>query len=210
MISLQKYSYKFILIHSTIKSHNWGNKATSATISHMIQLILFLFRPSFCCFFPWFETSVRFLSAVVLFMVLPAGTISIWIPVRTCIPACIHIPARIHILACIRIPAHICTPVHSAAALCCFVHSLSILSHHIPHFCGSMPVMYIPGFIKMVEYFIISVRHPAQRTPAISNPAATNLTLLTCHKLPPFCPLKRTFTFLFINRTFAFFPAVCP
>ena len=47
----------------------------------------------------------------------------------------------------------------------------------------------------MVEYFIISVRHPAQRTPAIYNPAATNLTLLTCHKLPPFCPLKRTFTF---------------
>ena len=75
MISLRKYSYKFILIHSTIKSHNWGNKATSATISHMIQLRLFLFRPSFCCFFPWFETSVRFLSAVVLFMVLPAGTV---------------------------------------------------------------------------------------------------------------------------------------
>ena len=59
--------------------------------------------------------------------------------------------------------------------------------------------MYLTGLIKMVKYFIISVRHPAQRTPAIYNPAATNLTLLTCHKLPPFCPLKRTFTFLFYS-----------
>ena len=75
MISLRKYSYKFIRNHSAMKSHISGTKATSATISHMIQLILLFFRPSFCCFFPWFKTSVRFLSTVVLYTVLPAGAV---------------------------------------------------------------------------------------------------------------------------------------
>ena len=48
---------------------------TSVTMIHMIQLTPLFFWSFFCCFFLWSKTSVRFLSTVVLFLVLTAAAV---------------------------------------------------------------------------------------------------------------------------------------
>ena len=60
------------------------------------------------------------------------------------IAACIRIPIYVCIPVCVRIPVYV------SVMLCCLISILSILPHHIPHFGGSMFIMYLPGLIQMI------------------------------------------------------------